>query len=138
MLLRCNPPWSLKGLAGFVQPAALTMELLWPGINRIGAPWQQNAQDYYLLSAFPIYCHYRWALTRNILFVADYAHLQNPIGPVNAVRAREPREIIEKSSFKACERETAWRNHVLQSQKAAQDQETGTLKAKEEAAGAPN
>ena len=22
------------------------LELFWPGINRIGAPWQQNAQDY--------------------------------------------------------------------------------------------
>jgi Lipase (class 3) len=32
-------------------------ELLWPGINRIGAPWQQDAQDFYLISAFPIYGH---------------------------------------------------------------------------------
>jgi len=62
------------------------MELLWPGVNRIGAPWQQNAQDYYLISAFPIYGHYRWALTRNILFVADYAHMQNSIGPIDSTR----------------------------------------------------
>ncbi|MBY0239656.1 MAG: hypothetical protein K2X55_10115 [Burkholderiaceae bacterium] len=95
--------------------------LIWPGVNRIGAPWQQDAQDYYLISAFPIYGHYRWALARNILFVADYAHLQNPIGPVDQVRRNEPREILEMSSFKACERETAWRNHILSGQRAAQE-----------------
>ncbi len=112
-------------------------ELLWPGINRIGAPWRQNAQDYYLISAFPIYGHYRWALARNILFVADYAHLQNPIGPVDPQRAREPREILEASKFKACERETAWRNHVLRSQKAAQEKVTDAIKEKEAATDAP-
>lgn len=112
-------------------------ELLWPGINRIGAPWQQNAQDYYLISAFPIYGHYRWALARNILFVADYAHLQNPIGPVDPQRAREPREILEASKFKACERETAWRNHVLRSQKSAQEKVTDAIKEKETATDAP-
>lgn len=106
-------------------------ELLWPGINRIGAPWQQNAQDYYLISAFPIYGHYRWALARNILFVADYAHLQNPIGPLDPQRAMEPREIIAASKFKACERESAWRNHVLRSQKAAQEKVTDAIKESE-------
>ncbi len=112
-------------------------ELLWPGINRIGAPWQQNAQDYYLISAFPIYGHYRWALARNILFVADYAHLQNPIGPVDPQRAREPREILEASKFNACEKETALRNHVLRSQKAAQEKVTDVIKEKDAATYAP-
>lgn len=109
-------------------------ELLWPGINRIGAPWQQNAQDYYLISAFPIYGHYRWSLTRNILFVADYAHLQDPIGPVDARRAREPREILEDSRFKACEKEAAWRQHVLRSQLAEQERTTEELKSAEQSA----
>ena len=112
-------------------------ELFWPGINRIGAPWQQDAQDYYLISAFPIYGHYRWALARNILFVADYAHLQNEIGPVEQKWAREPREIIEASNFKACERETAWRNHVLGSQKAEQEKATDAAKNKESAFDSP-
>lgn len=108
-------------------------EMFWPGINRIGAPWQQNAQDYYLISAFPIYGHYRWALARNILFVADYAHLQNSIGPVDPLRVKEPREILEASKFKACERETAWRNHVLRSQKTEQEKVTDTIKERESA-----
>lgn len=108
-------------------------EILWPGINRIGAPWQQNAQDYYLISAFPIYGHYRWALARNILFVADYAHLQNPIGPVDSQRTKEPREILEASEFKACEREGALRNHVLRGQKAEQEKTTDALKNQEPA-----
>lgn len=111
-------------------------ELFWPGINRIGAPWQQNAQDYYLISAFPIYGHYRWALARNVLFVADYAHLQNPIGPVDPQRAREPREILEASKFKACEREAAWRDRVLRSQKAEQEITTDAVRDKESASGA--
>jgi hypothetical protein len=97
------------------------MELLWPGVERIGAPWQQNAEDYYLISAFPIYGHFRWALARNVLFVADYAHLQHSTGPVNKTRAREPREIIEASYFKACEKEAAWRNRILEGRKAEQD-----------------
>ena len=42
------------------------METVWPGIRRIGAPSDQDAEDYYLISAFPIYGHYRWALTRNM------------------------------------------------------------------------
>ena len=108
-------------------------ELLWPGINRIGAPWYQNAQDFYLISAFPIYGHYRWALARNILFVADYAHLQDRPGPVDPQRAREPRQILEASKFKACERETAWRNRMLRSQKAAQEKATNAIKEKESA-----
>ena len=110
-------------------------ELLWPGINRIGAPWQQNAQDYYLISAFPIYGHYRWALTRNILFVADYAHLQNPIGPVDPQRAREPREILETSKFKACEREMARRDQVLRSQKVQQEKATDAIKDEQSSSG---
>jgi hypothetical protein len=107
-------------------------ELLWPGINRIGAPWQQNAQDFYLISAFPIYGHYRWALARNILFVADYAHLQNPIGPVDPRRAREPREILEASRFKACEGEAAWRKRALKSQLSEQEKVTTEIRHKEE------
>lgn len=110
-------------------------ELLWPGINRIGAPWQQDAQDYYLISAFPIYGHYRWALARNILFVADYAHLQNPIGPVDPAWIREPREIIEASSFKACEREAAWRDRVIRSQRAEQERTGAGAKEREAASG---
>lgn len=110
-------------------------ELLWPGIDKIGAPWGQDAKDYYLISAFPIYGHYRWALVRNILFVADYAHLQNPIGPVDPQRAREPREIIEASSFKACEREAAWRNRVLRSQRSEQERASAIAKEKEAASG---
>lgn len=106
-------------------------ELFWPGINRIGAPWQQNAQDFYLISAFPIYGHYRWALARNILFVAEYAYLQNPNGPVDPSRAREPREILEASQFKACERETAWREHVIQNQRADQEKASAEIKRDE-------
>lgn len=109
-------------------------ELFWPGINRIGAHWEQNAQDYYLISAFPIYGHFRWALTRNILFVADYAHLQDPLGPVDRRRAREPREIIEDSYFKACEREKAWRNQVIANQKQNQERRSQSNKMEEEEA----
>ncbi|MFN3014304.1 lipase family protein [Vibrio coralliilyticus] len=104
-------------------------ETFWPGINKIGAPWQQNAQDYYLISAFPVYGHYRWTLVRNILFVADYAHLQNEnYGPVDPKRVREPREIIEASYFKACEAEQAERNRILTSQKGEQEKVTNSLK----------
>ncbi|MCG7870392.1 MAG: hypothetical protein JAY74_28985 [Candidatus Thiodiazotropha taylori] len=106
-------------------------EILWPGINRIGAPWQQNAQDYYLISAFPIYGHYRWALARNILFVADYAHLQNPIGPINPKFVNEPREILEDSRFKACEKEKEWIKHVIKSQISEQEKVTAEIKEKE-------
>ena len=109
-------------------------ELLWPGINRIGAHWEQNAQDYYLISAFPIYGHFRWALTRNILFVADYAHLQHRFGPVDPRRAREPREIIEDSYFIACEREKAWRHHVIANQRQNQEQRSQSNKVEEEEA----
>lgn len=88
------------------------MQALWPGINRIGAPSNQDAQDYYLISSFTVGGHYRWVLARNILFVADYAHLQNPIGPVDPARLNEPLDIIKLSNFKACEREMAWRKEV--------------------------
>lgn len=80
-------------------------ETIWPGVNNIGAPWYQTATDYYLISAFPVYGHYRWTLARNILFVADYAHLQNRLGPVDPARLREPRELLEASNFEACKRE---------------------------------
>ena len=110
------------------------MELLWPGIGRLGAPWQQDAEDYYLLSAFPIYGHFRWALARNILFVADYAHLQHEIGPVDPIRAREPREIIEASYFKACEAERAWKYRILRSRRAEQEKAAGAALEKEKRA----
>ncbi len=108
------------------------MEMFWPGVGRLGAPWQQDAEDYYLLSAFPIYGHFRWALARNVLFVADYAHLQHSIGPLDPSRAREPREIIEASSFKACEAEKASQAHVLKGQRAKQEAATAAARDHEE------
>lgn len=111
------------------------MEALWPGISPLGAPWQQDAQDYYLLSAFPIYGHFRWALARNVLFVADYAHLQNSLGPVNPARAREPREILEASRFKACDLEKKWKDRVLNSRRAEQESSTTRAREKQERAG---
>jgi len=108
-------------------------EWFWPGVNRIGAPWDQNAQDYYLISAFPIYGHYRWALARNILFVADFAHLQDPAGsgPADPRHRLEPRQILESSQFKACEHDTAARNKVLNGQGDAQKKATGQEKQRE-------
>lgn len=88
------------------------MQFIWPGVNRIGAPASQDAQDYYLISSFTVGGHYRWVLTRNILFVADYAHLQNSKGPVDPARLNEPREIIKLSKFTACDREIAWRKEM--------------------------
>ena len=112
------------------------METVWPGIQRIGAPSDQDAEDYYLISAFPIYGHYRWALMRNILFVAEYAHLNKEIGPVDSRRKNEPREILEASSFKACEREAAWRHQVLRNQRANQEKVSASLTEAESKASA--
>lgn len=97
----------------FLSPArGAVVRAIWPGVNRIGAPASQDAQDYYLISSFTVGGHYRWVLARNILFVAEYAHLHPQFGPVDAQRLGEPREIIKLSSFAACERYLAQRRRL--------------------------
>ncbi|MFC3458064.1 MULTISPECIES: hypothetical protein [Massilia] len=88
------------------------METIWPGINRIGAPWYQTADDFYQVKSSVVYAHFRWLIARNVLFVADYAHLQHKLGPVDPRRVNEPREILEASCFRACAKEKEWQQIV--------------------------
>lgn len=88
------------------------MEKIWPGINRIGAPWDQTADDFYQVKSSVVYAHFRWLIARNVLFIADYAHLRHDMGPVDPRRVNEPREILEASCFRACAKEKEWQQIV--------------------------
>ncbi|MCR9189218.1 MAG: DUF2974 domain-containing protein [Alteromonadaceae bacterium] len=68
-----------------------------PGIYRIGAYEDQTAEDYYLVESNNIYGHFRWVLTRNLLFAADLA-----IYKENGAEITEPLAILKKSHFEAC------------------------------------
>lgn len=71
-----------------------------PGVAEIGAPSSQTAEDFYLLEANPVYSHFRWVLTRNLLHVADLA-IQNE---QTAHATSEPLEILRSSHFSSCKR----------------------------------
>lgn len=68
-----------------------------PGVNYVGAESEQRAEKYYLIKSNPIYAHYRWALARNILHVADLAFYKE-----TGDSTSEPLEILQLSSFTAC------------------------------------
>ncbi|MGM8898958.1 MULTISPECIES: alpha/beta hydrolase family protein [unclassified Psychrobacter] len=70
----------------------------WPGVDNIGAPEDQTAEEYNLIRSMGIYSHYRWVLTRNMLWVAD-------LSIYNRTKAdmTEPLKIIKNSSFKSCQ-----------------------------------
>lgn len=71
-----------------------------PGVNPIGAPASQTAEGFYLLEANPVYSHFRWVLTRNILYAADLAFLaEQP-----SAESTEPLEILQASRFASCGR----------------------------------
>lgn len=102
---RPNPKLWVAAQKGELLQAARSwpIERILPSATKIPAPPNQNAQDYYLIEAFPIYAHYRYALTRQLLIAADYAHLRDKMGPLDERRRLEPREIIESSYFAACD-----------------------------------
>lgn len=68
-----------------------------PGINKIGAPPNQTAEDFYLIKTSGIYGHFRWVLPRNMLHMADYQKAPN-----NTPRTTEPLEILKRSRFSIC------------------------------------
>lgn len=72
-----------------------------PGISNIGAPPEHTANDYYLVKANPGFGHFRYVLTRNILFAADIAM---SIDAENQFKD-EPLSILKSSVFSACKSE---------------------------------
>lgn len=73
--------------------------LLFKGVNKIGAPDDQTAKDFVLVKSNSIYAHFRWVITREVLFVADYA-LTNRGTLRN--KDTEPLQILRRSSFASC------------------------------------
>ncbi|MBK9218756.1 MAG: DUF2974 domain-containing protein [Uliginosibacterium sp.] len=72
-----------------------------PGVSPIGAPHSQTAEGFYLLEANPVYRHFRWVLTRNILYAADLALMaEQPISTTT-----EPLDILQASHFASCTNE---------------------------------
>jgi len=69
-----------------------------PGVGMIGAPPSQTAEGFYLLASNPVYSHFRWVLTRNILHAADLAIMAEQSGLVGT----EPLEILRASHFASC------------------------------------
>ena len=69
-----------------------------PGMNSIGAPAKQTAEGYYLLNANPVVSHYRWVLTRNMLYAADLAERMQQGNDAPT----EPLEILQASHFAVC------------------------------------
>lgn len=72
-----------------------------PGVADIGAPRAQTAEGFYLLEANPVYSHFRWVLTRNILYAADLALAQEH----PAQETTEPLEILRAAHFASCDRD---------------------------------
>jgi len=73
-----------------------------PGVAAIGAPPEQTAEGFYLLEANPVYSHFRWVLTRNILYAADLAiAAEQP-----SAQTTEPLEILQASHFTSCGRDS--------------------------------
>ncbi len=70
-----------------------------PGVTAVGAPERNLAEHFYLIDSNPVFAHYRWALARNILHVADLAFYKETGG---AMETSEPLEILRKSRFQAC------------------------------------
>ena len=70
-----------------------------PGVAAIGAPINQQAENYYLIESNPVHAHFRWALARNILHSADLALWKSSKG---TLASTEPLEILQQSRFKAC------------------------------------
>lgn len=77
----------------------------WPGVSNIGSPESQTAENYYLISSNLAYAHFRWVITRNMLFAADLAVLKEKECKAAAECSSvltEPLEILKKSHFEAC------------------------------------
>ncbi len=70
----------------------------WPGVNNIGAPAEQTADDFYLVKSTSIYGHFRWVLARNMLHAADLSIYKR-----TKAEKTEPLMILKSSSFKSCE-----------------------------------
>ncbi len=70
-----------------------------PGVNNIGAPPDQTAEDFYLIETSGIYGHFRWVLPRNMLHMADYQKAPN-----NIPLSTEPLEILKRSRFSICKK----------------------------------
>lgn len=69
---------------------------IFPGVNDLGVPPSQKADDYYLVKANKAYSHFRWVLARNMLFAADLAMEEDD--PLRD----EPMQILKMTSFDAC------------------------------------
>ena len=91
--------WHAATASDILKVARWPIFRILPGVAYVGAPPQQRAEDYYLIDTNPIYAHYRWALARNILHMADLAVLKASNG---AAETSEPLEILKLSRFKAC------------------------------------
>ena len=72
-----------------------------PGISSIGALPEHTATDYYLVKANPGFGHFRYVLTRNMLFAADIAM---SLDAENQFK-NEPLSILKSSVFSACKSE---------------------------------
>ncbi len=70
---------------------------IWPGVNNIGAPVDQIADEYNLVKSRDIYSHFRWVLTRNMLWAADLSIYNRTKSEMT-----EPLMIIKESSFESC------------------------------------
>lgn len=68
-----------------------------PGVNKIGSPESQTAENFYLIKTSGIYGHFRWVLARNMLHFADYA-----MAPNNSPPSTPPLEILRQSRFWMC------------------------------------
>lgn len=68
------------------------------GSADIGAPKEQSGTDYNLVKSNSIYAHFRWVITREVLFAADFALTDKGRNLYDT----EPFEIIKKSHFASC------------------------------------
>jgi len=93
--------WQASTRGDALKTARSPLFRLLPGVYRIGAPHEQTAEDFYLIESNRIYAHFRWALARNVLHVADLALVKENPG-LREVES-EPMEILKKSKFSACE-----------------------------------
>lgn len=68
------------------------------GIGNIGAPYHHTGKDFTLVKSNSVYAHFRWVITREVLFVADYAMTKRG----TKLFETEPYNILKRSSFQSC------------------------------------
>lgn len=78
--------------------AAVRKEILSNFRRNLGAYPEHVATDYYFVKAHSSYSHFRYVLTRNILFSADIAMTEDPENPSKA----EPLQVLGLSRFDSC------------------------------------